>query len=434
MRHKPYFRLIEPGLHLGYRRLPAGPGTWVARRYLDAGKYTVQNLQAAGGRLIVADDYADANGVDVLTFAQAQEAARGKAATIVGSFTVAAAVARYLKAKTDEGRNIASSLAKAKAWLGGVEEAVWTLECEKARKAGKPVPTKPETARKADWVEEFGALECERLTRELIRSWRAGIASTVINAKKPTRPEDAQRRRNATANRVTTLLKAALNFCCHEEKKISTDQAWRKLKPIVGTEFARKVDFDHPKVQRLVNACSGDFRKLVQGGLLTGARYGQLIRARVADFNAAAKTLFAKSAKGSSGETKTYHIILDSESVAFFKALCAGRGCDALIFTNGGAPWKEGEQIRLMNQACKNAGLVGLDAIPFHGTRHIWASLAIMSGTSLFIVAQNFGHADTKQVEKVYGHLAKSFVKDAVEAGAPKFGFKLDSRVVPLHV
>jgi hypothetical protein len=30
-RHKPYFRLIEPGLHLGYRKLTSGPGTWIVR-------------------------------------------------------------------------------------------------------------------------------------------------------------------------------------------------------------------------------------------------------------------------------------------------------------------------------------------------------------------------------------------------------------------
>ena len=45
--HKPYFRLIEPGLHLGYRRLANGPGTWVVRRYGGGGKYTVKNLFTA---------------------------------------------------------------------------------------------------------------------------------------------------------------------------------------------------------------------------------------------------------------------------------------------------------------------------------------------------------------------------------------------------
>jgi hypothetical protein len=48
--HKPYFRLIEPGLHLGYRKLGTGPGSWVARRYTGKGKYTVLNLKNAEGR------------------------------------------------------------------------------------------------------------------------------------------------------------------------------------------------------------------------------------------------------------------------------------------------------------------------------------------------------------------------------------------------
>ena len=33
VRKGPYFRLIEPGLFLGYRKLTSGPGTWVVRRY-----------------------------------------------------------------------------------------------------------------------------------------------------------------------------------------------------------------------------------------------------------------------------------------------------------------------------------------------------------------------------------------------------------------
>src|SRR6516162_2931240 len=42
VRHKPYFRLIEPGLHLGYRKLTSGPGTWLARRYVSNGRYVVE--------------------------------------------------------------------------------------------------------------------------------------------------------------------------------------------------------------------------------------------------------------------------------------------------------------------------------------------------------------------------------------------------------
>jgi hypothetical protein len=40
----------------------------------------------------------------------------------------------------------------------------------------------------------------------------------------------------------------------------------------------------------------------------------------------------------------------------------------------------------------------------------------------LMVVAKNLGHADTRMVERHYGHLAPSFVADAIRAGAPRFG------------
>ena len=59
VRHKPFFRLIEPGLHLGYRKLPSGPGTWLVRRYRGEGRYVVANLRTPDGELILADDFED---------------------------------------------------------------------------------------------------------------------------------------------------------------------------------------------------------------------------------------------------------------------------------------------------------------------------------------------------------------------------------------
>ena len=64
--------------------------------------------------------------------------------------------------------------------------------------------------------------------------------------------------------------------------------------------------------------------------------------------------------------------------------------------------------------------------ISFHGLRHTWASLVVMNHVPLIVVAKNLGHSDTRMVEKHYGHLARSFITDAIRAGAPKFGFKKD--------
>src|SRR5688572_24349538 len=63
-----YWRGIHAGLALCYRRGTQGSGTWSARMMLSDGSYV---LRALGN----ADDHADANGVVVFSFAQAQKAA-----------------------------------------------------------------------------------------------------------------------------------------------------------------------------------------------------------------------------------------------------------------------------------------------------------------------------------------------------------------------
>jgi hypothetical protein len=55
---KPYYRSIGPDLHLGYRK-GRGARRWVARLYLGAGQYRVENI---------ADDVVDADGEGVLDF------------------------------------------------------------------------------------------------------------------------------------------------------------------------------------------------------------------------------------------------------------------------------------------------------------------------------------------------------------------------------
>ena len=84
-----------------------------------------------------------------------------------------------------------------------------------------------------------------------------------------------------------------------------------------------------------------------------------------------------------------------------------------------------------MKEACERAEIK--PTISFHILRHTWASLAVMNGTPLLVVAKNLGHADTRMVEKHYGHLAPSFIAEAIRAGAPRYGIKPSKRVVPLR-
>ena len=101
-RGKPYYRTIEEGLHLGYRRLkgrpgkPAGAGKWVLRHYLGGQAYVVETIGNA-------DDYSDPDGVAILSFSEAQAKARERmvrrahhAAGKRGPLTVKEAVEDYL--------------------------------------------------------------------------------------------------------------------------------------------------------------------------------------------------------------------------------------------------------------------------------------------------------------------------------------------------
>ena len=145
------------------------------------------------------------------------------------------------------------------------------------------------------------------------------------------------------------------------------------------------------------------------------------------DFNPDKGTLRLTSRKGR-GSVKVYHAVLSEEGVRFFKEACAGLGsADYIFLKDDGTRWGETDQSRPMEQTCKNAKLS--PPIGFNILRHTWASHAVMNGVPLLVVAKNFGHSDTRMVELHYGHLAPSYVADAIRAGAAKPGFEPDKRL-----
>ncbi len=84
-----------------------------------------------------------------------------------------------------------------------------------------------------------------------------------------------------------------------------------------------------------------------------------------------------------------------------------------------------------MAEACRNGSIE--PPANFHALRHTYASHAIMNGAPLFVVARNLGHSTTAMVEKHYGHLAPSYIADAIRAAAPRFGYEEPGRVTPLR-
>ena len=107
---------------------------------------------------------------------------------------------------------------------------------------------------------------------------------------------EVQRQRKSSANRVMTNLRAALNYA-FEHNKVASDAAWKRVKAFKSADAARLRYLTIAEAKRLINVCEPDFRVLVQAALATGARYSELTRLQVQDFNRDAGTLYIQRSK-----------------------------------------------------------------------------------------------------------------------------------------
>ena len=386
-RGKPYYKVIGPGLHVGYRKGKRA-GMWVVRRYAGASTYVVETIAEA-------DDYADSDGNRVLTFWEAQDAARKMAGSPArsGPYKVRDAIADYLVEL--EGR---ASYADTKGRLDAYA------------------------------LPALGDRHVDKLTADMLKKWQRDLAKAPRRirthkgaAEHKTKAIDlgdpeAARRRKVSANRILGLLKAALNYA-FAEGKAASDVEWRRVKPFKDVNQSRATYLSLAECKRLLNAADPDFRLLVRAGLETGARYSHIAQLRVSDFNPDSGTLHVRPQSQPGKQGKGYHIILTDDGQEFIQQLVAGRaGSEPLL----GREWKASEQARPMKSACERAKID--PPVGFHQLRHTWASHAVMGGMPLPVVAKNLGHTDTRMVERHYGHLAPSYVAELVRKHAPKFG------------
>jgi integrase len=67
-------------------------------------------------------------------------------------------------------------------------------------------------------------------------------------------------------------------------------------------------------------------------------------------------------------------------------------------------------------------GEAGVPRITLHGTRHTWATLALLEGIPSKVVAEVLGHSSTRVTEDVYQHVTPGMQADATARVAQLFG------------
>jgi integrase len=374
---KTYFRMIEPGLHLAYRKEKANaPGVWSVRRYKGTGQgYKLEVLRTRDGKLAMADDFAEADGLMVLNFAQAQTAARGQSPS--------AEYALKHKAQT-------------------VKEAIEEYRADLIQRDSDPANADRALCH---MPEELQTTEVMRLTRSSFRDFTKALAAADIAA--------------STYNRITTAVKAALNLARKGDERIENAPWETALETKKGATQARNVVLPPKDIWGIVDKCyehNPQLGILAEALAITGARPVQLGRLKVKDLDAsrASPSLSMPSTKkGKGNKVITYaNVPLPFDFAVRLRNGCKDKKPNDPLFTRAdGGPWNKSCHNRPFEEAVAaydKTMLEGDDKVTAYAFRHSAIVRDLLAGIPARVVAANHD-TSLAMLEKHYSRWIRCF-------------------------
>jgi integrase len=346
-RREPYWGTpLASDLTLGFRKIDATRGTWIARKRKDAnpgrgeGRYSYKSLGVVTER-----NNFEAARETALKWREAADA--GVSDDIV---TVADACREYVE----------------------------HLQREKG----------PESAHDADmrfrrtvYGHPFGAAVIAKLRTPRIKEWRDNLELS-----------------KGSSNRTLTALKAALNLAVTNRRVMSASaREWGDVKPYKDATSRRTLFLDLQQRRRLLENATGAVRELIGAVALTGARAGELTKATRSQFDQRLKIMTFV------GKTGSRSVPLSEAAVAVFKRAARGKLPGAPLFTrDDGKAWAHSDWDELVRAAAEAAKLPKGTCL--YTLRHSFITQAITDGMTTLDVARLCG-TSVGMIEKHYGHL-----------------------------
>jgi integrase len=349
IRRKPFTGpSLARGIKLLYRRNRTN-GSWVVKASSGHGTYWTKAFAEA-------DDYEKSNGVQVLTFYEAQDAAKALArgtdnAPDTKPLTVSEAVDRYERDLKSRGADIANARRVRRHMTSAL--------------AGKPVGL---------------------LTVNDLRHWRDGLVAKGIEP--------------ATINRTRAGLRAALELTAELDDRITNRHIFKSgLKGLPGANKARRVVLSDADVLRIVDAAHQQDRAfgiLIEVLAQTGARISQAARLKCGDLQADGpdpRLLMPTSYKGGRGQKERQHVPVPIPvSLATpLKELRGNRPADApLLIKRDGMRWLEknkSEQWSIFRAVAGRAGF-NPEEITSYCLRHSSICRMLLRGVPTSIVSR----------------------------------------------
>lgn len=311
-RKNPYWCSIaggRGGVSLGYRRIGAGPGAWIAK-IVAAG-------QRVEERIGVADDKASA-----------AVAALGYRAAV--ALTLEWSVRQYASIEAKSGDATARRLT-----VGTAIEAY--VIARKARSEREGRNAEGRLAKHVLSDRTFADTTLAKLQAATIEEWRGRLQVRPLNIDASDRTRASEGLAPASVDRLLTDLRAALNMAAVRYRRQlpgAFSQEVRVGTKAIGAQAeARRQILTDEQVRLLVEAAfqvdnTGDFGRLVLLAAATGARFSQLAALKVGDLQTQlGRVLVPGSQKGRSRQAKPpAPVPLSDETILRLLPATQGRG------------------------------------------------------------------------------------------------------------
>lgn len=350
-RREPYWARLATGCYVGFRKLDAGEGTWIARWRKPEG----------GQRYLAMGHHPD--------------------------FDAAAKAAREWFAQCEQ----------ATPDVVRVEEACRSyVEYLRVKKGALSATDAEGRFRRHVYGKPIGRRILMQLRTADIEKWHQGLITAEED------DPEVLRRAKDTANRDLASLKAALNRA-FRTGLVASDGAWRRVRAFEKVARRRERFLSMSERKRLLAAASPELKPLIRAIALTAARPGEITKARVEDFDARTATLTLE------GKTERRTVPLSPDAVGFFKEYAGGKTPSApLVARADGSLWDRFAWRGEMQAAVKKAGLPG--DVVLYSIRHAAISELIVGGLDTLSVARLAG-TSVQMIQENYGHLVQDHVR-----------------------
>ena len=270
---------------------------------------------------------------------------------------------------------------------------------------------------------EFNTVVIDELKAKQVWDWFERISNTASYTNTPwgrqplhsgpPKTLEARRRRQRTANAVLVEFRAILNHA-YVTGRVDSKSAWDRVKNIPMSPRPRQRILSVEECERLLQACQPDLRRLIEVGLLTGCRFGEVKRLRVDDFLDESGKLFIQLTK----LKRSRHVTLTERGIELFTLLLASRRPgDYILSPSNAERWSTRRYYHRLQRAAQRADIP--PPINFQLLRRTYASHAAMAGVPLTVIANQLGHANTITLEQHYLLLSDTYIDEVIRKNMP---------------